>query len=178
MLKNSKDLTRICCLIEGKLTTPENAEDEFPSAPGLCAFYVDSIESLPSEFKEELRGRNTNLLYIGKSKNLKKRMIKEHLTGGTSTLFRSIGTMLNYGPEFGSLRGKGNNNYFFDDEVKKMVIGWIRSHLVILWCTCEPYDLNKDLVEQLMPILNIKWNPQKFEPLIRLRKKCLMNARG
>ena len=116
------------------------ADQEVEDEPGILAIYVDSPESLPSPFDKELAGRPTNLLYIGESKKLHKRLIKQNLGGGTSTCFISIGTMLGYKPEYGSLVNKRRNKYTFSASDKKKIIDFIKQHFFVKWKHCNIND--------------------------------------
>lgn len=172
---------------EGQLMRPHLAKQKIPDKPGLYSIFLDSIDTLPqqSPFKEELINRETNLLYVGqaKSQSLKKRLVKQDLSGqeGHSTFFRSIGSVLGFRPKLGSLVDKINKqNYVFIDEDKKEIVNWIDAHIQIRWREVEPCVIDKCekyLIQYFCPLLNLKNNPRKFEPLKRLRSECLDIAR-
>ena len=165
----------------------ELAKQEVPNKPGLYSIFIDSIDALPprSLFKEKLNERATNLLYVGQSKiSLEKRLIWQDLSGkkGHSTFFRSIGAVLDYSPERGSLVGKKNqNNYVFTDEDKKEIVNWIETHIRIRWRETEPCildDCEKYLIQILYPLLNLNHNPRKCELLEEIRQECRNIARS
>ena len=165
----------------------ELAKQKVPYKPGLYSIFIDSIDALPprSPFKEKLKERTTNLLYVGQSKiSLEKRLIWQDLSGqkGHSTFFRSIGAVLDYRPEQGSLVGKKNPyNYVFTDEDKKEIVNWINTHIRIRWRETEPYvldDCEKYLIQNLYPLLNLKHNPRKCELLEKIRQECIDIARS
>ena len=174
---------------KAQLTKIELAKQEVPHKLGLYAIFIDSIEdALPqrSPFKDELKDRTTNLLYVGKAKrqSLKERLVRQDLAGegGSSTFFRSIGAVLGYKPEFGSLVGKQNNyNYVFTEEDKKKIVNWIDTFIRVRWIETEVSALDereKQLIQSLCPLLNLDHNPRKFIPLEILRQECRDIARS
>ena len=174
---------------KAQLMRLEIAKQEVPHKPGLYAIFIDSIDDalpLKSPFKEELRERTTNLLYVGKAKrqSLKERLVRQDLSGerGSSTFFRSIGAVLGYKPEYGSLVGKKNkNNYVFTDEDKKIIVNWIDTFIRVRWRETETSALDeceKHLIQNLYPLLNLDHNPRKFKPLEILRQECREIARS
>ena len=165
---------------ERELISLDRARNEIPKCQGLYSIFVDSADSVPSPFKEELKERNTKLLYLGQaSKSLEDRLVKQDLEGGTSTFFRGIGAILGYRPPRGSLRGKSNqNNYRFSPRDKKKIMEWISLHLRARWCECDPNQLEQPSIERRAPLLNTTYNPRPFLPLATLREECRKYARS
>ena len=89
------------------------------------------LMNLPERFMLELKNRNHNILYIGlASKSLNKRMLKQELRSkGHGTFFRSMGAVLGFRPDKGSLQHKNKRNYKFNDENKIQIIQWINDNL-------------------------------------------------
>ncbi len=163
----------------------ETAEQIVPAKSGLYSIFVDSIYSLPSNsiFKEELELRETNLLYVGEAKrSLKTRLFYQDLGGRTvdSSFFRSIGAVLGYRPERGSLAGRTHVRYVFSKSDKKKIVDWLNACARVSWYELEPEVLDeceRYLIENLVPLFNLKHNHQRFKPLLAVRQECLILAK-
>ncbi|WP_146104996.1 GIY-YIG nuclease family protein [Nonlabens tegetincola] len=158
-----------------------DSEDSIPHEPGLYCVRIKNSNALPSTFQNVLKERKHNIIYIGlASKSLKKRFLNQELKAkGHGTFFRSLGALLGYVPESGSLKGKRNqNNYKFSnlDEVK--IINWINENLSINWVTHSENlsGIEKELIVEYLPILNIAGNPEALDALRLLRKRCKIVA--
>ena len=94
---------------------------QLPNQPGLYCLRIAQPKNLPVKFLDVLETRDHNIIYIGiASKSLKKRLNQELRAKGHGTFFRSLGAVLGYTPEKGSLVGKRNqNNYRFSKEDEK-----------------------------------------------------------
>ncbi|MDE7091155.1 MAG: hypothetical protein K2O53_05460 [Bacteroidales bacterium] len=155
-----------------------------PDCPGIYAIRIKSPDALPPEFNQELKNRNETLLYIGKaSTNLKKRLWDEELHAQRpATFFRSIGAILGYRPPKGSLSGKSNQfNYKFSSTDNTQIIKWIQDNLLINFVVCPSDKLNaieKSIIQETTPIVNIQDNPRPFELLRKLREECRKIARS
>jgi hypothetical protein len=82
---------------------------------GYYSIWLNDVEKLNNkEFSQELKKRNSNLLYIGiASKSLYERLYEQELQHlNPATFFRSIGAVLGYRPEEGSLSDKKNKNNY------------------------------------------------------------------
>lgn len=196
MIPNDPEFIRVFSELSPKreLIPLSRAKDDVTSTAGFYAIYIVSTEFLPDLFKEELEKRNEdcefkNLLYLGKAnktnaRNLRIRLVKEALMGGTHTFFRGLGAILGYKPPFGQLRNKSNNiNYRFSSDDKRKIVEYIEQHIHIRWyesCVSSHVldDLETNLIERLMPLMNIDKSPSPFQPFTDLRDRCIQRARG
>jgi len=149
-----------------------------PDEPGLYCIRIQNINTLPTHFREELIKRAHNILYIGiATVSLRKRFLGQELRAkGHGTFFRSIGALLGYQPEKGSLRDKANKrNYTFSTRDEQAIIHWINEHLLVQWVTfSSDFDaLESILITRYLPLMNIAKNPQPSELLKALRAKCV-----
>lgn len=154
-----------------------------PDTPGIYSIRINDASLLPQEFQKELRFRNDTLIYIGKAEvSLRKRLWEQELHAkGHGTFFRTIGAVLGFVPPKGSLRDKANkNNYKFSSEDSKSIIKWIEDSLSINFIEYngEIKDVEKRLIEEFTPLMNIKDNPKVFYQICILRDKCREIARG
>ena len=151
--------------------------NDIPHAPGLYVIRIKDTNELPIEFNEILHDRNHNIIYIGIAKtSLRNRLWNQELHAkGHGTFFRSLGAMLGYFPEKGSLNNyKNKSNYTFSESDKNKIIQWIEKNLYINFTVLSD-NLNKietDLIETHLPLINIDKNPQKCQLLIQLREVC------
>lgn len=170
-LMNPDNFKRVCDL---------NIND-IPSSPGLYAIRIDKQNALPKEFEDALNERNHNILYIGiTTSSLRKRLWEQELhLKNPATFFRSIGAILGYTPEPGSLKEDSKNYKFSYNDCKKIEL-WMGEHLLVNFI--EQYNnLEKtetDLIEKYKPIINIAKNPYKLDVLQQLRKRCVEIGRG
>jgi hypothetical protein len=150
---------------------------------GYYSIWLSDIKKLNNEdFSLELKQRNSNLLYIGiATKSLYKRLYEQELQHlSPATFFRSIGAVLGYSPEKGSLFNRKGCNYKFNPKHTKNIILWIDQNIEIsfVYSTNElNIETEKDLIKRYAPILNWKHNPNKFQPLKKLKDECRRNAR-
>lgn len=153
-----------------------------PDIPGLYCLRIKKPEKLPTSFTAVLKLREHNIIYIGiASQSLRKRLNQELRAKGHGTFFRSIGAVLGYTPEAGSLSGmKNQNNYRFAKEDEEKIITWINENLLVNWVQLE-MDLNSlesVLLNEYLPLLNISGNPVALKEITELRNKCKKIARG
>ena len=131
-----------------------------------------TIKPLPSKH---------DLLYIGKaSVSLRERLWEEELHHARpATFFRSIGAILGFRPEKGSLYGKDTRNYQFSKENTNTIIAWMKEHLLVNFITISSnLGVNEDkLILENKPIINILKNPYKMEILNELRDECVRIAK-
>ncbi|WP_198536992.1 GIY-YIG nuclease family protein [Salegentibacter sediminis] len=156
-------------------------DGDLPDIPGLYCLRIPRPETLPGSFSSVLKSREHNIIYIGiASKSLRKRLNQELRAKGHGTFFRSIGAVLGYVPEKGSLVGKRNqNNYRFAKEDEKKIIAWINENFLVNWIQLEE-NLNSFeavLLNEHLPLLNIAGNPGALEEITLLRNKCKQIAR-
>lgn len=156
-------------------------DDHVPDQPGLYAIRIVNPSVLNAPFDQILVERNHNIIYTGiASQSLKKRFLGQELrAGGHGTFFRSMGAVLGFRPEPGSLVGKKNkNNYTFSSKDEQSIISWINKNLLVNWVTMES-DLDAieyDLIKEHLPLLNIAGNPGALDELKALREECKLIA--
>lgn len=158
-------------------------EKNIPNGPGLYAVRIKDPKALDIVFSNVLAERNHTLLYIGSaSKNLQKQFFEQELRAKDhGTFFRTMGAVLGYLPEPGSLIGKSNqNNYKFSSENEQEIIQWIEEHLIFNWIATST-DLNsieKQLIKEHLPLLNLAGNPGVINNVRVMRNKCKAIAQG
>ncbi len=152
-----------------------------PDEPGLYCLRLKDPKALPISLLGILQERKHNIIYIGiASQSLRKRLNQELRAKGHGTFFRSIGAVLGYLPEKGSLVGKLNqNNFKFSKKDEKKIITWIDENLIVNWVMMEGnLAANENqLLKKNMPLLNIAGNPGALQELGVLRERCKKIAR-
>lgn len=153
-------------------------DTKVPDEPGLYCIRIKDIDALPTPFREDLQQRGHNIMYIGiASVSLKKRFLGQELRArGHGTFFRSIGALLGYLPERGSLRDKANKrNYTFSMRDEERIIQWINEHLLVQWVTYHDNfgTMESILIDRYLPLMNIAKNPQPSVLLKAMRAKCV-----
>ena len=155
-----------------------------PKEAGVYAIFLQEGAVLPGVQK----GRD-GLLYIGLSTNLAQRQYDTHFQAGKtgfSTVRRSLGALL---IELLGLqprpRGSGSSatnytNYRFDEAGEDRLSAWMSEHLeVAVRPAKNPEQLEKDLLREARPPLNLKDWPNPGAPAIKaLRKKCVQAAKA
>jgi len=170
-------------LIKGKrILQPITNGNGIESREGYYSIWITDAKKLPPAFYNELIRRKSNLLYIGiASGSLLKRLYLQELQHrNPATFFRSIGAVLGYRPEAGSLIGNRNqNNYKFKANDTKAIVEWINKNLEISFHYCSTADssIEKMLIGNYKPLLNWTHNPEPFLPLKLLKDECRMIAR-
>lgn len=168
-------------LIKGQFLNVNSIQEEFiPDEPGLYCIKLKEGIGFEKVFGEIRKDR---IIYIGKaSHSLRERLWKEELNHlSPATFFRSIGAMLGYLPEKGSLYGKTTRNYVFNDCDTNSIRNWMKESLMI---NCIPLpkhlvDSNeKKLIEKYMPLVNIQNNPMASEEIRLVRKTCIEYAKS
>ncbi len=158
-----------------------NVEELVPNRPGLYAIKVDEIEALPEPFRTKAKRRNDRLIYVGKAEtSLRQRLVRQELRAkGHGTFFRSIGAVLGYQPVPGSLVERTNkHNYTFSWDDKEAIVDWINRHLQVSWVPLESgFDaIERRLIRDLGPLLNLSGNPRALPELTELRQACVRVA--
>ncbi|MFH1731199.1 MAG: GIY-YIG nuclease family protein [Planctomycetota bacterium] len=157
-----------------------------PNEPGIYAVFATrrtDLGDFPAPAGE--------VLYIGSTGDLHGRELSNHCCSkgtGFSTLRRSLGAILKTRLRLTARhRGTGKSkadfyNYRFQDVGEKRLTEWMSDNLKIgvLPLAAEELDeLEKELIHQEIPVLNLKGNegsPYK-ERIEKLRKKCSDEAR-
>ncbi|MBZ0247438.1 MAG: winged helix-turn-helix domain-containing protein [Cyclobacteriaceae bacterium] len=171
-------------LMNDKNFRPAGSIDSLvPDDPGLYCIRISNPQVFNPTFAKVLEERNHNIVYIGMAtQNLSKRFLGQELRAiGHGTFFRSLGAVLGYRPEPGSLKNKKNqNNYTFSETDKKKIITWINQNLLVNWVAVEGNlsAIEDKLIKVYLPLLNISKNPGALKELIELRGDCKRIARG
>lgn len=172
--------SKIADLISGDFKPVKNLKKvEVPDSPGIyCIKLVHDVE-LPAKFGKV---REDRIIYIGMaSVSLRERLWKEELHDvNPATFFRSIGTILGYLPPKGSMIGRRNpRNYRFYPEDKKKIQTWMQQSLLVHFILLpqeELEDIEKNIIKEYKPLVNIKNNPCKSKELENARKRCIVWA--
>ncbi|MBO0592921.1 hypothetical protein I2486_16070 [Cellulophaga sp. E16_2] len=180
-----KDLTLMMKVLmnEKNFKAIKSSESNIPDVPGMYCIRIKDPKKLDTVFLNVLAERKHTIIYIGiASKSLQERFLKQELRAkGHGTFFRSLGAVLGYVPEEGSLIGKSNQeNYKFSSKNEQEIIDWIDENLIINWVSFSE-NLNaieSDLIKQYLPLLNIAGNPGVLNNVRVLRNKCKEIARG
>lgn len=156
-------------------------DDLVPDVTGFYCIMIKESHKIPKSFSNILTSRKHNILYIGiASQSLKKRFLNQELRArGHGTFFRSIGAILGYRPEKGSLSHKANKrNYTFQREHEKEIIDWINKNLKVNWVPFQGNyrTIETGLIEKHLPLLNIAKNPLSLKELSELRAECVRIA--
>jgi len=152
-----------------------------PDEPGLYCVRITDVACLPEPFRSYLVKRNHNILYMGiASQSLKKRFLHQELRAiGHGTFFRSVGAVLGYRPEAGSLlRKKNKKNFKFIASEEEEIIEWLNKNTKVNWVTYTG-GLNvfeTDLIHRYMPLFNLANNPSALIELSELRRECVRIA--
>lgn len=148
---------------------------------GLYCLRLKENSTLPKPFQKILENRDHKIVYLGKAEGqtLMERLGQELYAKGHGTFFRSIGAVLGYLPESGSLYGKSNqNNYKFRKEDEKKIINWIENNLEITVFKIQNFEIEKHLICKLKPLLNDSNNPLALLELRMVKDKCRITARN
>ncbi len=156
-------------------------DDLVPDHPGMYCIRISDINKLPIPFSQHLKSRNHNIIYIGiASQSLQRRFLNQELrANGHGTFFRSIGAVLGFRPETGSLQTKANKkNYTFKPVDEQKIIKWINANLIVNWVTSdESLDgIETTMIQKHLPLLNIAKNPMALKELKELRAECVSIA--
>ena len=163
--------------------TIASCEQNIPDQPGLYCIRVSRPTAFAKPFADVLKDRQHDIVYIGlATQSLKNRFLNQELKAkGHGTFFRSIGAVLGYKPQVGSLIGKLNqNNYKFSSSDEKKIIKWIETNLVINWIELSDNlgGVEDKLIKEHLPLLNIAGNPGALNLVKQLREECKRVARG
>ena len=148
---------------------------------GLYCIRISDINNLPNPFNDLLKDRGHNIIYIGlASKSLKVRFLNQELRAkGNGTFFRSIGAVLGFRPQKGSLlNNKNKRNYRFSNNDEQEIIKWINNNLNVNWIdfSGDCKDFEEKLIDKYLPLLNISNNTFKLKILSEIRNECIKIA--
>lgn len=166
---------------EDNFKNANSIDNRVSHKPGLYCIRIIDINKLPFPFNNYLLERQHNILYIGlATESLNKRFLNQELRAkGHGSFFRSIGAILGYRPQKGSLVNKANKiNYTFSTNDEQKIIKWINDNLKVNWVD---YIGNLDIIEtelitQYLPLINLAKNPQALPLLSKIRKECVQIA--
>lgn len=159
----------------------DEIESLISDGPGIYCIRIVNESLLPTPFKQHLIQRNHNILYIGTaSQSLKKRFLNQELRAkGHGTFFRSIGALLGYRPQVGSLIDKANKrNFKFSKTDEQEIINWINSNLIFNYIeiNTDYESVESQLIKVHKPLINIAKNPFAIKELSTLRNECVIIA--
>ena len=174
LLMNEKKFVKV-----SKLTA-----NDIPNKPGFYVIRINDINVLPEVFSKALEQRKHNILYIGISKdNIQDRLWNQELhLKKPATFFRSMGAILGYRPPKNTLSSK-SYNYKFSQKDTDNIIQWMKENLLVNYIACDYNEkilkcIEKELIKQYKPIINIQNNPYKLKELEELRDICVEIARS
>lgn len=131
---------------------------------------------------------DASVLYVGMSTNLSVREFDTHFDSGQtgfSTVRRSLGAMLKDELRLTALaRGHGRSkndfvNFRFEAEGEDRLTAWMRQHLSVnTWPTNHYEALERALIRELRPPLNLEKANPKNDAIRSLRKLCADEARA
>ncbi|MDE6772062.1 MAG: hypothetical protein K2J49_05620 [Muribaculaceae bacterium] len=155
------------------LFDPESdGENKIVNAPGNYAVLLRPGSHLPEcevRYKPSMvkyKGAEYEVVYVGVSSNsLRERDYKKHFNGnnaGQSTLRKSIGSLMGLKKTLRSAaeaeKRKPKTKFVNSDE--KWLTEWMRKNLILLFKNNSNYkDIEKEMIKDLNPPLNIKENP-------------------
>lgn len=165
------------------LSVKQLNDSDIPDSSGVYVVKIKDIDKLPLTFSKVLKERKHKILYIGISTNsLRRRLWGNELHAkGHGTFFRSLGAILGYLPETGSLLGNRNKrNYKFSAQDSAGIIRWIEDNLEINFIVHSENleKIEESLIVKYVPLLNLDKNPVKLSELVELRRKCEAVANG
>lgn len=151
---------------------------DVPDSPGLYCIRLKDKVKFPTNYGQLRRDR---IIYIGQaSTSLRKRLWEQELNHkSAATFFRSIGAILGYLPPAGSLYGKKTRNYKFSPEDTERIRKWTKKSLEVSFVefdTAHMDDVEKALIGEYMPLVNIEHNPGASDALKAARNACVYHA--
>lgn len=164
-------------LINGRFKKVGLIDALVPQQTGFYCIKLVSGSQLPKRYQEHLNARKHSIIYIGKAEGqtLKKRFLGQELRAkGHGTFFRSIGAVLGYLPEKGSLKtAKNKNNYTFNSTDETKIIAWINTNLEVNWVAFEgDFSIENHWISKYCPLFNDSHNPMRLNELKADKAKC------
>lgn len=170
-------------LIKGNYKIVDELQKELliPKSPGIYCIKLKEGVSLPEPYIHKIT--MSRIIYIGVSSlSLKDRLLGQELQHlSPATFFRSIGAILGYLPERGSLYGRKTNNYKFSTTDTEKIKNWMRESLAVNFLPLHAsllVNFEKRLIVKYTPLVNIKGNPFKCKELKKARKRCIEIAKS
>lgn len=170
-------------LINGTFKKAGTVDNLVPNETGFYCIKLIKGANLPSRYEMLLNERKHRIIYIGiaQGQSLKKRFLGQELRArGHGTFFRSIGAVLGYLPEKGSLlNAKNKNNYTFTEKDEKKIISWINENLEVNWISFSgDFSVEKNWIAEHCPLLNDSHNPKRLKELRADKAYCRAVANG
>ncbi|MCZ2083645.1 MAG: hypothetical protein LC112_05180 [Flavobacteriales bacterium] len=149
---------------------------------GFYSLRLKDTSKLPLVFQNILKKRDHKIIYFGKAETqtLAKRLNQELYAKGHGTFYRSIGAVLGYLPENGSLKDKANqNNYKFAASDNLKITKWIEENLEIaIFRFSGDFKIENAIIKNYTPLLNDSHNPLSLTELKQLKDQCRKTARN
>lgn len=148
-----------------------------PAQTGFYCIRLVKGAKLPERYQCHLDKRKHTIIYLGKAEGqtLYKRFLGQEMRAkGHGTFFRSIGAVLGYKPEKGSLKNaKNKNNYTFSVADEEKIIKWINHNLEVNWVEYQgDFSIEAQFISNYRPLLNDSHNPVKLEELRIDKANC------
>lgn len=165
-------------LINGNFTSAGDLDSKDSlDSKGFYCIKTKEKAALPPRYQRHLKKNNPRIIYIGKAENatLRKRFLGQELRArGHGTFFRSLGAVLEYTPEPGSLLNYRNkNNYKFSPKNENEIINWINCNLEVNWVSYNgDFAIEADLIKKYKPLLNDTHNPSRLPELREDKANC------
>jgi hypothetical protein len=164
-------------LIHGIFKKAGLIDNTIPEQTGFYCIKLTKGSKLPTMYQVHLNSREHQIIYIGKTEGqtLKKRFLGQELRAkGHGTFFRSIGAVLGFLPETGSMKNaKNKNNYKFKPNDEQKIINWINQNLEVNWVTYTgDFSVESHWISKYCPLLNDSHNPLKLNELRIDKANC------
>ncbi len=165
-------------LVNGKFISAKNLEGNTKlDCTGFYCIKLNVGSKFSDRYQKHLDTRNHRIIYIGKAEGqtLRKRFLGQELRAkGHGTFFRSIGAVLGYTPEQGSLTSYLNKkNYKFSPKDEIEIINWINKNLEVNWVEYSGnFMVEKAYIIKYSPLLNDSHNPKKLQELKVDKANC------
>jgi hypothetical protein len=149
-----------------------------PDAPGVYTIFLKDIAALPEVWRPII-GRDDGMLYVGKAETGLNRRLETHFEGRDSTkdtFRRSIGAVLrNHLSLKPILRVSASDKSQYSFKNEDILTKWIQKNCL---CRCFPAAkgkaglMEKSMIREKKPPLNIRGNPKKIPEVEHARKEC------
>jgi hypothetical protein len=165
-------------LVHGKFISAKDLDGNAKlDCTGFYCIKLNVGSKFSDRYQNHLDTRNHRIIYIGKAEGqtLRKRFLGQELKAkGHGTFFRSIGAVLGYTPEKGSLTAYLNKkNYKFSSKDEIEIIDWINENLEVNWAAYSGnFMVEKTFVIKYSPLLNDSHNPKKLQELKFDKANC------